>query len=459
MTAWFVHIGFAIASVFFCATAHSGYNPDFCRTIALCFLVQNILYFLTSGRKNIVGFEFFFAIAFFFVNFAYPLFYYPERENWGFFWFPWDRAVLDRATAIAYLGYTCYMLGLTRWLKMHREEPGRPAFTMSQNQYLLCFLLTAASYILYIAFGGWQAMSEVYNGHGSLRDVGLYSYFYVIFTLGIYLMAVFIYHIPKASWWFYLLTMGTCIVLILATGSRTVVLAVALVLIVGWNNNVRRFRLWEVTLLTAVGVAVLWVIARTRRTDVLYAEQLLHSLEGGKITDVFSDLTINGVNLYILVDYGFHHTSDWFNGMLIDLATPIPGMAGHIVEWTGQPYKTLCAQEMTTWLMLGDDAGWGLGCNMIGDAFRMAKYPGVAVSMFLIGTAVKETYYRSRSSIYSYLIYYLLVSYAVFYTRGPILFPPRVLCWSLLLLWIIRSCTTFDWNTLWERLKRKEEAR
>ncbi len=458
MVAWFIHIAFAIIGVVLCATAPKGYHADFCQMIAWCFVVQNLLYFLTNGRKNFVGFELFFAVAFFFVNFGYALFYFPERENWMFFWRPWDRAVMDRAVSIAYMGYTFYMLGITRWLRMARPEPQKVEFRISLNQYILIFLLTVGTYALYVASGGWAAMNAVYGGGGNIREVGIYSYFYVIFTLAIYLMAIFVYHIPKTKWWFYLLTMGTCILLILATGSRTVVLGVGLILVVGWNNNVRRFRVWEILVVMLVGVIGLWVVMETRKTQLGNIVQIVHGMNRDDLVDIFSDLTINGINLFILVEYGLHHANDWFNGMLIDLATPIPGMAKYIVAWTGRPYETMCAQEMTTYIFEGPNCDWGMGCNMIGDAFRMAKYGGVAVSMYLVGWAVKESYYRSRTNIYWYLIYYLLVSYSVFYTRGPILFPPRVLTWSLLLLWIVRSATTFDWNCLIPHKSGKEAA-
>ena len=446
MIAWFIHIAFAIVSIVFCAIAPRGFDPQLCQTIAACYCVQTVLYFLFNGRKNFVGFEFFFCIAFFFVNFAYPLFYYPERENWMFFWHPWNRDIITRATAIAYMGYTFFMLGLTRWLKMDRKEPEKVEFSISMNQYLILFLMTVGSYALYVVLGGWSAMRAVYGGGGSLRDVGIYSYIYVIFTLCIYLMAIFVYHIQKAQWWFYLLTMGVCILLILATGSRSVVLAVGLILLVGWNNNVRRFKFWEILTVTLIGVVGLWLIMRTRQEDNAGIMAVIHDMEPSEIVDIFADLTVNGMNLYVLVDYGMHHAAEWFNGMLIDLATPLPGMAKHIVEWTERPYETLSAQEMSTYLMIGPESSWGMGCNMIGDAFRAGKYIGVALSMFLIGTFVKESYYLSRTNIYWYTVYYLLVSYAVFYARGPILFPPRVLCWTLLLLWGIRSLTTFDWK-------------
>ena len=456
MTAWFIHIAFAITGIVFCAIAPAGYDASLCNTIAACYCVQTILYFLFNGRKNFVNFEFFFCIAFFFVNFAYPLFYYPEQENWMFFWHPWNRAVITRATAIAYLGYTFFMLGLTNWLKMDRKEPAKVEFSVSMNQYLILFLITVASFVLYVALGGWSAMRAVYSGQGSLRDVGLYSYIYVIFTLCIYLMAILVYHIHKAQWWFYLLTIGVCIVLILASGSRAVVLAVGLILVVGWNNNVRPFKVWEILVVTVAGVMGLWLIMQTRAEhgDMM---AVLRQLRPAEIVDIFEDLTINGLNLYILVDYGMTHAADWFNGMLIDLATPVPGMAKHIVAWTGKPYEMLSAQEMSTYLMMGPDSDHGLGCNMIGDAFRAGKYIGVALAMFLIGTFVKESYYRGRTSIYWYTVYYLLVSYAVFYARGPILFPLRVLCWTLLLLWGIRSLTTFDWNKLFASKQNEPE--
>lgn len=448
MIAWFIHIAFAIVSIIFCAIAPAGFDSHLCQTIAACYCVQTLLYFLFNGKKNFVGFEFFFCIAFFFANFAYPLFYYPDHENWMFFFYPWNRAVITRATAIAYLGYTFFMLGITRWVKMDRKEPIKVEFSVSMNQYLILFILTVASFALYVYFGGWAAMRAVYNGSGSLRDVGIYSYIYVIFTLCIYLMAIFVFHLRQAQWWFYLLTMGVCIILILATGSRTVVLAIGLILIVGWNNNVRRFKVWEILIVTLVGVFSLWLIMQTRKEGNNSVMDIIHSMKPSEFVDIFADLTINGMNLYILVDYGMKHTADLFNGMLIDLATPIPGMAKYIVAWTGRPYETLSAQEMSTYIMLGENSSWGMGCNMIGDAFRAGKYIGVALSMFLIGSFVKASYYRSRTNIYWYAVYYLLVSYAVFYVRGPILFPLRVLCWTLLLLWGVRSLTTFDWNKL-----------
>ena len=432
-----INILCAIAAIVFCVIAPNGYNAMFIQLVVGTFLVQNILYLVFNGRQNKLGFEFFFFVAFFFVNFAYPIFYFETDPKYGFFWMPWNKLVISRATAIAYLGYAFYMLGLTRWFNMKREEPIQLPTNLSMNQYLCFFILMIVSFLGYMVLGGWQAMKDVYGGGGNIKDVGIYSYFNVIFTLAAYLVAMFVFRIPRAKWWFYLLVIGACLSLVLSTGSRSMSLAIILILLVGWNNNVRKFKWWEITGVTLLGVIVLFLIVELRGSDD-WRSALAH-LQIKRLPDIFFDLIINGRNLYVLVDYGEHHALTHFHGMLIDLATPIPGMAKYIVRWTNEPYELLCAQDLTTYLYMGANAHWGLGCNMIGDAFRSFGYVGVAVAMFVLGLAVKESYYAAAHNIYAYTIYYLLVSYSVFYTRAPMLFPPRILTWTLLIVLVVNT--------------------
>ncbi len=450
-----INILCAIASIVFCAIAPNGYNAVFVHTVVGTFLVQNLLYLCCNGRKNKLGFEFFFFVAFFFVNFAYPVFYYESDPNYGFFWIPWNRLVISRATAIAYLGYAFYMLGLTKWFRMDREEPMSPTFHITMNQYLFFFCIMVAAFGGYLAAGGWDAMRDVYAEGANIKDVGLYSYFNVIFTLAAYLVAMVVFRMPRAKWWFYLLTIGVCLLLVLSTGSRSMSLAILLILLIGWNNNVRRFRALEIVGITLLGVLALFLIVELRGEHNWMSQ--LKNFEIKHLSDIFFDLTINGRNLYVLVDYAEHHAYTHFHGMLIDLATPIPGMAKHIVNWTNEPYELLCAQDLTTYLYIGANATWGLGCNMIGDAFRSFGYAGVALSMFCIGWAVKESYYCSAHNLYAYVVYYLLVSYSVFYTRAPILFPPRVLLWTLLMVWVVNMLTV-HWQDICNFCKRTKQS-
>jgi uncharacterized integral membrane protein len=79
---------------------------------------------------------------------------------------------------------------------------------------------------------------------------------------------------------------------------------------------------------------------------------------------------------------------------------------------------------------------------MVGEAYRSFGAVGTAVAMFLIGLWVKESFYRAKDNVYWYLMSFLLVGHALIYPRAPLLFDPRLVTWSLLLLLIVMTITT-----------------
>lgn len=434
-----IHIVFALIAIILTVFAPMGWNTGFIYLLGRCFVLQNTLYYIFEGRKNILRFELFFGVAFFFVNFAYPLFYYLEDPYFSFYCCAWPRQVISRATAIAYLGYSFYMLGVCPRPHIAIEPTNteqKPQWNISSRQFTSIFALMAVCFALYNLCGGLSAMKNVYSGSSvSIKDVGFYSYFYVLFTLSAYLVCIFLFRLPRHKWWFYLSVIILVMLAMLSTGSRTLALGLALVLAVGWNNHFRKFRWWEVVCLMIGGVMSLFIIVQVRKHDQNWIDAV-QQIRLLRITDVFEDLIVNGRNLYVLVDYGMKNSYTYFYGMLIDLGTILPGLSKPIMKITGAPYELLCAQEMVTYLTLGKDASWGLGCNMIGDAFKSFGYAGTAICMWLIGWGVRMSYEKKDENMYIHVIYYLLVSYSVFYTRAPILFPPRILFWTLGIVWV-----------------------
>lgn len=426
------NIGFALLSIVLTIVAPDGWNAVFVYGIIGLWGVQNILYAMEVGRKEGMGFWFFFAIAFFFVNLAYPLFYYRLEPSHSIFEIPWNTAVISRATAIAYLGYAWYLMGITPRSETNgTESPSTTPDRWELNPigYGLLIGMLVLLFVAYVATGGWNAMASVYHGGGSLRSVGIYSYIYVLLSMHCYLGCMFL---PRLEGRYRLLAMPVLVGVLLAillTGSRSMVLGCVLILLVSWHREVRHFRSWETVVLTLAGVLVLSSMALLRHDN--------------QNADRMDDLVVNGRNLYVLVDYGSHHDYTGLRGMLLDIVSPVPGLGRKITEWADVPYELLSAQELPTYLVAGTGARWGLGTNMIGDAFRSFGYVGTALMMFLIGWIVRQTSMAATRSIGAYTVYYLLVGYALFYTRAPILFPPRVLLWSLILVLV------------W-RLKRKE---
>ena len=453
MLTYLLNIAFAIVATVLYIKAPWTYSYDYCVTLMTLFMAQNVLFFATDKRQHWLGFEFFFAISFFLVNFVYPVFYapYEDRIYWSFFSYAFKDDYVTRSTALAYFGYAWYMLGATRLLQLQREEPSHPTFTVSMRQYIWFFGITIVAWLLFVATGGLAALQSVYAEGSNLRDVGIYSYFNNIFTIGCYFMAIFLFRLPKQKWWFYLLVILYFMLILLSTGSRQLAVGLALILVTGFSLYVYHLKWWQVLLLIAGGTTVLFLVMtlRTEGLDFGAWQQKLAQTKLDNFWDIFEDLIVNDVNLFRLFGWAQENDLTWFQGMTLDIASPIPGLGSHIIANSDVPPQMLHGGDLPSYLFLGPDATWGTGTNMVGEAYRSFGAIGTAVAMFLIGLWVKESYYRANNSIYWYLMYFLLVGHALIYPRAPLLFDPRLVIWSLLLLSIVEGIT---------HIKKREEV-
>lgn len=444
MLTYLLNIAFAIAATVLYIRAPWTYSYDYCALLMGLFVAQNVLYFATNKREHWLGFEFFFALSFFLVNFVYPVFYAPtERIYWSFFGMTFNDNFVTRSTALAYFGYAWYMLGATRILKLQRTEPSTPTFTITMRQYICFFAITMVAWVLFVVTGGLAALQNVYSEGANLRDVGIYSYFNNIFTIGCYLMAIFIFRLPKQKWWFYLLVVVGFMLILLSTGSRQLAVSLALILIVGFSMYVYHLKWWQVATIVAGGSVALFLVMllRSEGLDPGAWQAKLARVKLNEFWDIYEDLIVNDVNLFRLFGWAQENDLTWFRGMSLDLSSPIPGLGSYIIAHSDVPPQMLHGGDLPTYLLLGPNATWGTGTNMIGEAYRSFGAIGTAVAMFFIGLWVKESYYRAHDNVYWYLMYFLLVGHALIYPRAPLLFDPRLVIWSLLLLWIVMGIT------------------
>lgn len=444
MLTYLLNIAFAIAATALYIRAPWTYSYDYCALLMGLFVAQNVLYFATNKREHWLGFEFFFALSFFLVNFVYPVFYAPtERIYWSFFGMTFNDNFVTRSTALAYFGYAWYMLGATRILKLQRTEPSTPTFTITMRQYICFFAITMVAWVLFVVTGGLAALQNVYSEGANLRDVGIYSYFNNIFTIGCYLMAIFIFRLPKQKWWFYLLVVVGFMLILLSTGSRQLAVSLALILIVGFSMYVYHLKWWQVATIVAGGSVALFLVMllRSEGLDPGAWQAKLARVKLNEFWDIYEDLIVNDVNLFRLFGWAQENDLTWFRGMSLDLSSPIPGLGSYIIAHSDVPPQMLHGGDLPTYLLLGPNATWGTGTNMIGEAYRSFGAIGTAVAMFFIGLWVKESYYRAHDNVYWYLMYFLLVGHALIYPRAPLLFDPRLVTWSLLLLWIVMGIT------------------
>lgn len=430
---------FVLISVVMYYFTPEGYNYSFCLGIMTLYLLQNSCWLILNRDKRKLRFELLFMISFFFVNLVYPVFYAPIYPSWSFFAMEFNRHVINQATALAYMAYAFYMLGICDRPWQSRPEPTQPTFRVRPAYMIFLGAIAVACFALFVISGGYQALGNVYSGGGNLKEVGVFSYFSILYTIAALLMATFLFQ-TKGIWrWGGLGVLGVFMLALLTTGSRQFSLSIVLILIVGFSLHVYRLKGWQVILLLIGGAVMLNVImlVRTCGLDFDSWQDKIDSVHSVSQLDIFEDLTINSINLYVLVDWGNTHDLSWLHGFLIDLASPIPKLGSWIVQHYNEPSEWLNGGDLPSYILLGGCAGWGTGTNMVGELFRSFGAIGTCCFMFGLGLLLREAYYRANTSAYWYAFYMLMVGHAVIYSRGPFLYDPRTIVWGLALLWLI----------------------
>ena len=435
----FFNIFFCVIAIVLVVVAPPHYSYVFCTAILALYIVQNIIFWRTKSDKNLVCFEFFFLIAFGLTNFIYPVVYYPINSTFAIFGLPFNELIISKSTAIAFFAYSCYLLGISQ---IKNEELVREAdyFVFDEKQIKILFFITMACFFLYAATGGLAQLQSVYSGAGDIREVGVFSYLNNLFVVFCYLMLMFNFRQKnKRNMTIFIIFVLIIIVLFLMTGSRTHALAFGLISITSFGLNVRRFRVFEILSIIIVGVVLMAFVALARASSVLEGDWLTEAQEKTDFTssfDLLSDLVTNNRNLYVLVDYADNVENTYFTGMISDISSPVPGLFRLVSENSSLPLELITGGALPTYLELGEDSAWGLGTNMVGEAYLAFGLWGVVFFFFILGWIIKKTKAAKEYNIYAYVIYFLFVSHAVFYPRAPILYNPRNIVWSLLIIFL-----------------------
>ncbi|WP_373747945.1 O-antigen polymerase [Kaistella sp.] len=448
-----LNIFFCLFAGLLCIAAPNRYSYEFCLLILMIFLGNVVYFFLSNktGTGNAATFDFFFIFSYGMVNFIYPVFYKPYNPNYTIFEYPFNHNVISKSTAIAYLGFTFFVLGKSSYKTVantvqnyKREE--LPDFKVNGLFVRSIFLVAIASLIGYIATGGLKEIQNVYSGSGgSLNTVGLFSYFNNVFVICANLLAIFVFLVrDKVTKMITFAFIIFCSLMMLTTGSRTLVLGLGLILFTSYGRFVKRISLPKMMIILLIGSLFMTFIqvSRTQQfSGSRWVDDASRNLEIESPFDIFNDLVVNNRNLYVLVDFADKTGHVFFLSAISDLTSPIPGAFSYISDSVGLPLELITGGALPTFIEFGADSDWGLGTNLVGETYVGYGFYGICIIMFLIGAAVKYSYRYSDKSIYSFVIYYLLVSHAVFFPRAFYLYQPRTLVWSILLIFILLRIT------------------
>ena len=456
-----------VLNIFFCLlagllvyAAPNTYDYGFCVLVLVLFLLNVIYYFVSKQTVsgNVANFDFFFIFSYGMTNFIYPVFYKPNNPNYTVFELPFNDNVISKSTAIAYLGFTFFVLGICNYRKLKIKKAktnNKPLFKINSLFIKSIFLVAILSFIGYVATGGLTVIQKVYSSGdgGKLTEVGVYSYFNNVFVICANLLAIFVFLIKdkktKITAFAFIIICG---VIMLTTGSRTLILGLGLILIVSYGTFVRRITMPVMMLFILIGSFFMTIIQVARTQEFSTKSWISSASENIEIEspfDIFNDLIINNRNLYVLVDFADEHQNVFFLSAISDLTSPLPGLFRYVSDSMNVPKELISGGDLPTFLELGPNSDWGLGTNLVGETYVGYSYFGVCIILFLWGFAVRKSYDASENNIYAFVIYFLLVSHAIFFPRAFYLYQPRTVVWSLLLVFILLKIT----NALYRKRK------
>lgn len=415
--------------------APSKYSYSYCLLIVSIFAIQNFFLFSRREYKDIASFEFFFAFSFFICNFVYPIFYYPINPYIDLFGaLNFNEEVINYSTALSSLGYSSIVIGILSY-RVKPEYEYKLSY-INSKMLLALWLISLLSFSGFILFGGFQHLIAVYKqGDVNIAETSAFSYFNIIFNISMMLLAMFVLKVRSKFFRKFLLVYIFLIsVIMLFTGSRTLVLGLGLILVVSYSINVKQISKIKLISIMTIGTLLMSSIMLYRSNRSL--SSLTLKSDNASFLDMFMELIATNRNLYVLVDFSNNNFNTFFLTALADLASPIPGLTRYIESFRFP--IDMMGGGFTTYLEFGPGSNFGLGTNMIGEMYLAFGLFGVIIISYIIGLIISKSK-NNLNNIYFYIIYFLFVSHAIFYPRAFYMFNPRIIIWSIILIWILNK--------------------
>ncbi|MEA4976689.1 MAG: O-antigen polymerase [Paludibacter sp.] len=437
-----LNIIFAIAAFTLVFNAPVYYSYSFCWLIAGLFILQNLIYFIFRRDRNIVGFEFIFMIAFWFTNFVYPLFYFQTDPTFSVFAWTFNQNIISKATAIANLGYSFYLVGLSFFELRKFEFSVYEVDENLENTSRKVFYVTIVVFILYLISGGVKALSDIYRGDGSFDQQGISSYFYMIFFSSSILLTMFLFNksIQSKYRFKYVLLIALFFLLFMILGSRTLPLAIGLTALLSFNNYKYKIPVSTFFLLIISGAVLMTFVVFARTISFTEENYFQNAFANTQITtfwDFGSDLIVNNRNLYTLIDFADSYGHTYGLTMLGGVLSPVPFLQGFVCNTFGIPPDFIYSASFNTFLDLGHNSSWGMGSNLVADVYLSFGIVGV-ISMFLfLGLLIGKSKFASSNSIYWSIFYFFMVSNSIYWLRSGFFDNFRYLVWAMLTVFIL----------------------
>lgn len=445
-----VQVIFFLISILLLLIAPGTYSFGFCFLVHWLYIVLAVYNVYSKRKRGLLTFTFFFSVSFYFVNFVYPVIYYPINPYFSLFAHSFNEKLISYCTAVAFFAYSSFSLGLYRYNSKHKELnlPCKSTTMFSHrnpyNMILLLYLIFLSVFIIFIWNGGLNFFSHQFSGTSNSEDVESGYIFSLIQAIAypLLIMVLLYPHKRKAIFVIPFCTILLVIFLVLFTGSRTFPMALLILIITFYSDNIKKIRLTTLFVGMIGGVLTLSIVGALRGGGGMIEMSSIKSagdVVASKEADLFSfanELIINNRSLYSLIGYAQEHTYTYGLTLLGGILNVVPFLQSAFCSVTGIHPDFIGSATFNTFLESGHQRSQGLGTNAISDMYLAFGIIGVLMAFYYLGYIVSWLRNSKSKSLYYCIAYYILVSGAVYSCRSTILGNIKPIVWSMVIVWI-----------------------
>ncbi len=406
------------------------YNFGLCVMAMVLYVITFLSFLMKKKLKNYFCFSVIFSIAFFFVYYFYPIMLYPvNKYAFPIFYYNFNDNIITKSTFLATIGYDMFIIGILFPYKDKKKDTPKihiSNFIPTSMVALFCVLAFIKVFALNLS---------VYFGEGNSSPIAMTIWSYIsLIEHGVIFCAITIeFYIAlnaqnKQTWYkrnpiLWVLLAIYCLITLLS-GSRNIVIAIALAVIYGSILCEHGWSLLKLTVYVLIGMTAMSIISFLRVSNTF----------SFSIENITSDLIINNITLYKGYDYVKSNGIIPFT-LIGSLLSAIPFLQGLVVRLRGISIYYTSSARLFSLLILGENASYGVGTNIIASIYLGAGLVGVVVMMFWLGRIVKKySDYRQNDSIFKLLICFEIMAHAVFLVRADFFYPVGHMSWGIIFL-------------------------
>lgn len=428
----FIVCSLVAITYYYAAPVH--YSYEFNYSLFIVFCIEAGLLLIQRCRRSILNFEFIFTLTFLFVNYIYPIVYYPINPYFSLFTYEYPEYYINKGTALATIAYSFLCLGLCKYQiisyhKLHRNAYiGDSLKSLKSITVILLLIMIVALIPIYLSGAydmQWGVGSEI---RGIMESLIFYTIFQIFYkNRNRSFKSIFINNR------LYFILILTYVILSTAIGNRSNIIRICFLILILYNFFIKHLSSKIVLIFLVIGMIGLYVRGVYRSHETL--EDAMSSSTA--YLDIGRDLTINNRSLYVLMEYADEKGYTFGRNFLGSLLSPIPYAQSTLLYLTGWDKGEISSGNRVTYEYFDYHPNqnlFGLGTNLVGDVYLAFGLMGVIVLFYILGIIISKIYHKALSGwpLYIY-IYSIIIINAVIWTRSDFLKPLQMILWGIAL--------------------------